>query len=131
LTDAKTLFPMFVFERRSHVEREVGYILAGQLIVDIPNAKTLKRRHQRLVEEIIDQLIAEAQSGRMAEDAMVFGWHGRAHPSNEVDVTNDTIMSAWAKRSLVIAVRVGPRPSDGYLRIDSDQLRQMGLLKNH
>src|SRR5271169_4802999 len=109
MTDAKTIFPMFVFDRRSHVEREVGYILAGQLIVDIPDAKTLKRRHQRLVEEIIDQLIADAQSGRMAEDALVFGWHGGARPPNAVDVTNDTIITAWVKRSMVIDVRVGPR----------------------
>ena len=47
---------------------------------------------------------------------------------NAVDVDNDALMASWAKERVVIGVRVDPR-NDGYLRIDSDALLQMGLVK--
>lgn len=56
----------------------------------------------------------------------MIGWHGGAAPENAVDTGDDAIMSAWAARSLAIAVRIDPR-EDGFLRLDSDALAQMGL----
>jgi hypothetical protein len=82
-----------------------------------------------MITGIIQQLTAEAQSGLMPTDALVWGWHGGARPPNAVDTSNDEIMSAWVARSVVIGVRVDPR-EDGFLRVDSDQLAQMGLLKD-
>jgi hypothetical protein len=123
-------YPAFVFQRRRHVELEAGFILAGQLIVDIPKGtKKLKGRHQRMIEEIIQRLTTDARSGLMPADALVFGWHGGSRPPNAVDTNNDEIMSAWAARSTAIGVRVDPR-NDGFLRVDSDALRQMGIPKH-
>jgi len=130
----QTIFPAFAFQRRRHVELEAGFILAGQLIVDIPKpkgTKKLKRRHQRLIEGIIQQLTARARSGLMPDDALVWGWHGGARPPNAVDTSNDAIIAAWAKRSVVIGVRVDRRqPHPDGPRLDSDALAQMRLLKH-
>jgi hypothetical protein len=128
MTDAPTM-PMFVFHRRRDVELEAGFILAGQLIVDIPkkgNMTKLKRRDQRMVNEIIQKLTDECRSGRMSADALIYGWQGGVRPANAVDTSNEEIMTAWVKRSIVIGVRVDPR-NDGLMRVDSDQMRQMGL----
>jgi hypothetical protein len=127
----QTIFPAFAFQRRHHVELEAGFILAGQLIVDIPKTKKPKKHQRRMVMKIIQQLTAEAQSGRMPLDGLIFGWHGGVKPPNAVDTNDDAIMSAWADRSTIIAVRVDPRPpsKDGP-RLDSDALAQMGLLKH-
>jgi hypothetical protein len=40
------------------------------------------------------------------------------------------MMGAWAKDRLSIEVRIDPR-SAGRMRIDSDLLRQFGLIKEH
>jgi hypothetical protein len=131
MTDTSFVMPAFVFHRRRHVELEAGFILAGQLIVDIPKTKKPKERDRRMVMKIIQQLTAEAQSGRMPIDGLIFGWHGGVKPPNAVDTNDDAIMSAWADRSMIIGVRVDPRPNDGSLRLDSDALAQMGLLKHN
>ena len=127
----QTIFPAFAFERRSHVEREAGFILAGQLIVDIRKGAKAKltKGDQRMVREIIQQLTDDVRSGRMPKDAMVFGWRGGSRPPNAVDTSNDEIMSAWAARSIAIGVRVDPR-NDGLMRVDSDAMRQMGIPKH-
>jgi hypothetical protein len=124
------VMPLFVFDRRSHVEREAGFILAGQLFVDVPNKAKLKGRDHRNIREIIGHLTSEAQSGRMPIDGMVVGWHGGVKPPNAVDVRDDAIMAAWAAKAVSIVVRIDPR-KDGRMRTDSDMLRQMGMPKHN
>ena len=51
------VFPLFAFQRRRHVELEANLLLAGQLIVDIPRALKEKRRHRRMVEDIVQTLV--------------------------------------------------------------------------
>jgi hypothetical protein len=126
----KPTMPVFAFARRSDVKRENGLILAGQLIVDIPKSKKLKRRHQQMIADIIRRLTTAARSGQMAYNAVVYGWSGGSRPANAVDVHNDTLMAAWAKDRIAIAVRIDPR-NDDYLRLDSDVLLQMRVLKQH
>jgi len=65
----------------------------------------------------------------MPVDALVFGWHGGSKPPNAVDTSNDLIMGAWAAKSVGIVVRIDQR-NDGFVRFDSDVLRQMGILKH-
>jgi len=122
--------PVFVFMRRHDIERETGLILAGQLIVDIPKSrKKPRRREQQMVAKIVQRLTAAAQSGQMPDDAIVYGWPGRSRPANAVDVDDDALMASWAKERVVIGVRIDPR-NDGYLRIDSDMMLQMDLMKH-
>jgi hypothetical protein len=124
------VMPAFVFQRHSHVEQEAGFILAGQLVVDLPKGTEPTERTKGMVQDIVNQLTAEARYGFMPADTVVCGWHGGAKPPNGVDIDNDDLMSAWVERSLTIAVRVDPRPpSDEGPRLDSDALAQMGLLK--
>jgi hypothetical protein len=124
-----TTMPVFVFKRRRDIEHEAGLILAGHLIVDVPKSrKKPKQREQQMIVEIVQRLTAQAQSGQMPDDAIVYGWPGGCRPANAVDVDNDALMASWAKERLVIGVRVDPR-NDGYVRLDSDILRQIGLVK--
>jgi hypothetical protein len=119
----QTSMPLFVFFRRRDIEREAGFILAGQLIVDIPKRAKLKRRDQQMVAAIIQALATEANFSGM-QGNLIVGWPGGSRPSNAVDIDNDEIMAAWASRSVTIAVRVDPR-ANGHMRIDSDLARQM------
>jgi hypothetical protein len=49
----KPIMPLFVFERRRDIELEAGFVLAGQLIIDIPKRPKPKRCHALLVERIV------------------------------------------------------------------------------
>jgi hypothetical protein len=124
------IMPLFIFARRRDIERETGLILAGQLIVDIPKRRKPKRREQQMLAAIVQQLTAQAQSGQIPDDAIVYGWPGGCRPANAVDVDDDVLMASWAKERMVVGVRVDPR-NDGYLRVDSDMLLQMDLVKHH
>jgi len=75
--------------------------------------------------EIVDDLIAKAQSGQLSNDACLYGWPSEGgRPANAVDVDDDVLMSDWIQRSLVIGVQVGPG-GQRFLWLDSDTLRQM------
>jgi len=63
----------------------------------------------------------------MPADAVIYAWHGGRRPDNAAD---DAAIERWAKTRLTIAVRIDPR-DDGRVRIDSDMLRQAGLIKEH
>jgi len=124
------VMPVFAFLRRRDIELEVGLILARKLVVDIPKTTRPKRRHQRLIAEIVERLTEGARTMQMPDDAVVYGWPGNQRPANAADVDNDELMANWAKTRIVIEVRVDPR-NDGVVRIDSDALRQMGIIKEH
>ena len=66
-------FPVFVFTRQRDIELETGLTLAGHLIVDIPliEADENNDAQRILVEEVVQHLTADAQSGRMPDDAFV------------------------------------------------------------
>jgi hypothetical protein len=129
MTDNPTM-PVFVFQRRHDIELEADFILAGQLIVDLPKNAEPKERHQWMVRDIVAQLTKQAQSGAMAHDALVFGWPDGRRPANaDAIMDDDALLAAWAKERLAIAVRVDPRKPDGMLRLDSDVLRQMKITR--
>jgi hypothetical protein len=116
-------YPAFVFQRDSRVEREAGFLLAGDLIVDARDDDEAAAMGQA-----ISQIIDEAKAGRLPDDALVFGWHGGSKPPNAVDTKDNAIMSAWADRSILTIVRIEPgNGEDGVLRIDDDVLRRMGI----
>jgi hypothetical protein len=114
-------YPLFVFERQHEIERETGLTLAGYLIVDLPNSEKASRLEMEMVPEIVRRLVAEAQSGRMPTDAMVFGWRGGKRPTNAVDTNDAAVMTPWAKSRLSIMLRIDPR-NDGYIRFDSEMM---------
>jgi hypothetical protein len=122
-------FPVFVFTRQRDIELETGLTLAGHLIVDIPLTEADENNDAQriLVEEVVQHLTADAQSGRMPDDAFLIGWpEGGGRPANAVDMDDDALMKAWAETRLRIVLRVDPR-NDGMLRIDSDLRKQAGL----
>jgi hypothetical protein len=126
----KPIMPAFIFGRRRDVELEAGFILAGQLIVDIPKGKKLNQREQQMITEIVQRLTAQAQSRQMPDDAIVCGWPGGSRPANAADVHDNALVESWAKDRVVIALRVDPREG-GRVRIDSDIARQAGFVKRH
>jgi len=124
------VMPVFAFLRRRDIELELGLVLAGRLVVDIPKTTKPKRWDQRLIAEIVQRLSEGARTKQMPEDAVVYGWPGNQRPANAVDVDNDELMANWAETRIVIELRVDPR-NDGMVRIDSYALRQMGIIKEH
>jgi hypothetical protein len=104
--------PAFIFQRRSDIELEAGFILAGQLIVDIRKRKKLKPSHERRIQSILAALPRLVQSGEMPEDGLVYGWpDGKRPPDADETVDNDALMTAWVKDRMVIGVRIDPRDS--------------------
>jgi len=126
MTEAKRMpkvMPEFVFERLRHIEIEAGYILAGTLIVDIPKGKSLNKRRQRRVNQILQMLTDMVQSGQMPNDAMIYCWPPGQTPTNADAITDDeSLMTQWVKTRMAIGVRAG---NDGF-RADSDMMRQLG-----
>jgi hypothetical protein len=121
------VMPAFVFNRRRDIELETGLILAGDLFVDVPDGAEIESRYQQICESIVQPLIEMAKSKRMPDNAMITGWPLGNHPENADEITdNNELMSAWAKRSLVMSLRIDPR-DDGFVRIDSDMARELGL----
>ena len=121
-------FPYFVFHRRRDIEVECGLILAGLLLVNEPREKKMRKKLEQTIGQIIEQLTEVV--AKDPNHGLIFGWSGGRKPANAVDTSDDSIMGAWAKDRLSIEVRVDPR-SDGLMRIDSDTLRQLGLIKEH
>jgi hypothetical protein len=122
---AKLIVPAFAFARRRDIEIETGLILAGNLVVDIPKDAKPKRKQMRLIKKIVEDLTAEARAGRMADDAVVYGWPHGCAPDGDID---HVAIDLWAQTRVMIAVRVDPR-NDGRVRIDSDIAFELGLVK--
>jgi hypothetical protein len=117
--------PAFAFARRRDIEIETGLLLAGNLIIDIAKGTKPKRKHQRMIAELIERLTAEVRAGRMADNAVIYGWRGGRKPDNAAD---DAAIDRWVKTRIIIAVRVDPR-DDGLTPIESDMARELGLAK--
>ena len=125
--------PAFVFARRRDIELESGFVLAGRLFLDEPKpiGQDTPDRVKRMTADIIQQLTAMARSGRMPDYAVTYGWPGGRRPPNADDIRgNDALLAAWARDRLTIEVRVDPR-NDGVVRVDSDTMRQIGLVNEH
>jgi hypothetical protein len=126
------VYPVFVFDRRHDIELETGLVLAGSLIVDLPKNKKPKRRHQRMIAEIVQRLIEMARSGQMPANGIAYGWDGGRKPVNAVDTHDHALMTAWAKDCVKIRVRIDPRidPRKGIVPLDSELLADIGLASN-
>jgi hypothetical protein len=122
------IMPAFVFGRRRDIELEAGFILAGQLFVDIRKRKKLKPSHERKIGSIIQELLHLVQSWEMPETAIIYGWpDGKRPPDADQIIDDNDLMAAWAKDRIGIVLRVSPRDSSEGLRLDSDLMRQAGL----
>ena len=123
------MMPIFAFFRRRDIEQELGLTLAGNLIIDIPKSRKSPLPHeQQMITEILQKLADSARSGELPDDAIVYGWPGGRRPEDDSIVDDDAAMTAWAKERITIAVRIDPR-NDGLVRVDSETLVQMGVIK--
>jgi hypothetical protein len=129
---AEQVMPAFVFARRRDIEIEAGFTLAGNLIVDVTKRTRLRRRHERMLQDIVKLLVKMVAAGQMPDDAMIYGWPNGERPANADAITdNDELMTTWVRARHAIVVRVDPRKDDGTLRLDSDIARQLGLISEH
>ena len=129
---AEQVMPSFVFGRRRDIELEAGFTLAGNLVIDIPRQTKLKKRHERMFQDIVKGLVKMVVAGQMPDDAMIYGWPNGGRPANADAITdNDDLMAAWARDRHHIVVRVDPRKDDGSLRLDSDIAKRLGLISVH
>ena len=101
--------PRFLFERRPDVEADHDWLLAGILTIDAPQ-KPLPpaKRHQRLVNTILKELIDAAQMGDLPADALMIGWRDQRQ-------VFDGAIAEWRGRSLTFLVRITVG-EDGHIR---------------
>jgi hypothetical protein len=127
--NADLIMPFFVFRRRSDIEREAGYSLAGTLIVDIPLRKIKKITANKPppgLSDLAQNLVDMSKDGRMPADGVTFGWPHPAPPYGDEIQDDHELMKAWTKDKPVFFVRWGDQdPCD--MRLDSDMLLCMGL----
>lgn len=121
MNDQTKVFPAFVFERQRHFEIEAGFVLAGHLVVDLPEGGP-PSDEQAVVGPVVIGLVEWVATGKMPDDALIFAWWGGCKPLNAVDTTDHALMSAWAARSLGIILRIGPVTDADHLMIDMDAL---------
>ena len=107
----KPMMPSFVFARCPDIEHEGGFLLAGILVVDLPEADN---RNMRLVEDIVEELTERAQSGVLGDELTV-GWQDDRKRENALNQYDDLTLAAWARGCLKIVVRVDPG-ADGQLQ---------------
>lgn len=119
------LMPLFVFIRNSDIEAEGGFLLTGKLFVDVPRKKMQKNGTRQMIAETIQNIAADHD--RLGHNAIMIGWPGDPpSDANEVE-ENDALMKAWTDKCQCIGVRVDPREYNGSLRLDSEQMQEMGL----
>ena len=85
----KPIMPGFVFARRHDVEIEADFMLAGDLIIDLPKRTEPKKRHKRLLSSIVKQLAEMAATGQMPTDAMIYGWPPDGRPAYADAITGN------------------------------------------
>lgn len=119
--------PLWIFNRRRDIEIEVGLVLAGTLVFDWPDDKKLSGKARRQIRQVIGTLTWLARSGQLPDYAVAGGWADKPPPDANEFLDNDIEVGKWAASRYDIVVRVAPRGS-GKPRIDSDLLRQMGIM---
>jgi hypothetical protein len=120
--------PAFVFIRERQVEIETGLTLAGQLITSWPKNIKLKKKHQRQISALMQELKLAALAGRIPDDAIAHLWD-RSRPLGAINPTIEELQ-AWAKDHIVIAVRIDPR-NDGIMRLGETDMRRLGVISTH
>jgi hypothetical protein len=119
----RVIYPVYMFERRQRDENSAR-ILAGSLRLNNFGQRRLSHRARRELAEIIRNLTADAQAGRLPENALVVGWprHGRK-PENAADVTDAAVMSSWTARAFTVAVRVDAHGNQTVIRERDNPMR--------
>lgn len=123
MSNATGRLPDFIFGRRRDIEEEVGLVLAGTLVTDIPKGSRPRKRDQRLIQLVISQLVRAVQSDpSIVETGM---WRrGTKPPEGLAPPFDDHLMEERCKRCICVTVRVDGGP-DEVVKLDSDLLRQM------
>jgi hypothetical protein len=118
VSTVEIVVPAFVFVREDDVEASDGYLLAGRLVVDIPEYDgEMRDEDQGLIDEVLLLLSDHARLGRMPKKAYVVGWWGGARPSNAIDTNDNGLMSAWAADRMSVEVRIGGSRGGGHITI--------------
>ena len=76
----KDRLPDFIFGRNKAVEQAGGFVLAGQLVTDIPKRTKPKRRDSELIASIIQRLVDAARLDPDLQEAGV--WRGGRKPDD-------------------------------------------------
>lgn len=94
----------FVFYRQRHIEQQEGFLLAGMLVTKFPKSKPLKKRQQKLIRQIIEELTQ--QVGHTNDDTISEIWLGPIPPDAPKEPPSPEEIDSWAKAHICITVRV-------------------------
>ena len=118
--------PLFLFHRQRDIEQEANFLLAGTLVVDIPQKKAKKPRNQQKVRAILRILMDMARAGTLP-NGMFAGWQGKKPANSKAIIEDDALLEAWSKDRLLQVVRIEHGDEEPRKCLDSDALRWMGL----
>jgi hypothetical protein len=104
--------PNFIFARLIDIERDLGLVLAGALVTDIPRSRrNPSKRDMRVLAEIIEQLTAKALDDPDMFEAGI--WRSGSKPDGGANppFDNDAVKGRM-DRCLCIEVRVRAEEMD-------------------
>jgi hypothetical protein len=105
--EREPVMPIFLFVREPDVEREGGFLLAGQLVFVRNDTKWSLDEQEKRVAEIVIPLIDAAEAGTLPPAGMTWGWpKGTEH---NAALTNDEArILPWMRERRAIKIRVPP-----------------------
>jgi hypothetical protein len=98
--------PDFIFGRRADIEREAGFVLAGQLVTDIPVGSKIRKADRRLIAQLIRQLVKLKRNDPWLHETGLWPRHSSKPPDGLSPPFDDELMRARCRRCIVIAIRV-------------------------
>jgi hypothetical protein len=115
--------PDFIFCWNFAAEREVGFLLAGLLITDLPKTTKPRGKDKKLIRRAIRQLTEVARENLDMSQAGI--WRTGKRPADGMEPPfSDALMAERIKRCVCIEVRIDPGPSDR-IKLDTDLVRQL------
>jgi hypothetical protein len=100
------VMPTFLFVREPDIEREGGFLLAGQLLFVRNDTKWSLDEQERRVAKIVIQLMDAAEAGTMPPTGMTWGWPSGTMPANAVLTNDEARIRAWMRERHAIKIRV-------------------------
>jgi hypothetical protein len=96
---------LYVFDREPEIERQEGFLLAGELAIDPIITEVVKAEFKEVTFLIIESLLQMLQTGELQPRTM--GWmKGMAPPGDDLTEEQANAIHAWSLKTRRVNVRV-------------------------
>ena len=96
---------LYVFDREPEIERQEGFLPAGELAIDPIITEVVKAEFEKVTLSIIQSLLRMLQAGELKLQTM--GWmKGMAPPGDDLTEEQADAIRAWSLKTRRVNVRV-------------------------